>query len=570
MRSWAPAFALPMFALVQRDFVRSLRRWRPFLIMLGLTFLVAWNIMDEWPQDTTTVRRVLSGTESILALWCFWLMSVLGLFIPAFGAASIAGEREGNTFEALSMTLITPWGLVLGKLVSLLGFYVLLLIACAPFLATLFFLMGFDVGLFLMMFAVLAVTAFVCAAASILCSAIARRVAPAAILSMLCAAWIMGAPFVLLYVADDVFGFRVTEKVILEYGPIFSPVGTMLSAGMGFLSQLELVLALGYHTLCGACALCVARYLVGRAVEPEVQEGGRPRTLRQWFRRGVFGGMPKRVAIADAVNPVYAAESRYSLLTRGPMQWRMASVSFLVFVAVIAWLAGIGLRPRRGEEFAAFYVGVALVAICVTSVGLVANSITGERGRGNLDMLRASLLSPGTIVWGKARAGLVTVACLIVGAVLPFLLNDIYSPLEFRYQLAVYQGFITLAVCCLLCVAAAMVASVLAKRTTTAIIGSYLMAAFASAGIMTLFLLLLELIRPSPDWWGQGDPSPRIIVAHVVGWTSPPGAYFLSVFSDEQRFSTFWITSMMAATLTSVGLLWLAARAFVWRANRDS
>ncbi|MCP4644548.1 MAG: ABC transporter permease [bacterium] len=572
---------LPVMALVQRDLVRSLRRARPFAILFGMVLVLAVIVVAAWPTDVTLLYEITTRTSIILGYWCFLLLTALGLFIPAFGSTTVVSEREEETYDLLSMTLVTPWGVVLGKLISLLGYYALLVIGCAPLLATLFFLLGFDWFMFLTMLAMLAVTALVCASAAILCSALCRRVAAAVLLSFLCAAWIMGAQFAFLGITGEVLRIRELESFATDFGIVLSPVGTMAMVFAGSMGVVgiglgKVAIALVYHVMCAVVALFLARYLISRATEPHVpEEGGRRhrRTTAQQFRWLVFGGNLRHGPIGRLVNPMYAAETRYSALTRGPVRRRVFAVTLLLCFLGLAWLAAADVTPSDGEEFIAAYVGCAFVVLCTAATGIVANSMTKERERRNLDMLRASLLSPYAIVWGKVRAGLATMRAAVLAVLVAFAIGSVLSPMGPRWMFAAVQGFITLAICCLLCVAVSIFASTIAKRTTTAILVSYLISAWVNIGLFAISLIMLETMVYSPQmrrWLRQGNPSPQDIVIHATAWVSPPVVYFVNVFEDRRYFSFFWITSMMAAILMSVAFLWLTVRVYRWRDTHDA
>ena len=59
-------------------------------------------------------------------------LTLIFITLPAFAASTIAGERERGTLEMLRATLLTPWDVVTGKLLSVLAFATILLGATVP------------------------------------------------------------------------------------------------------------------------------------------------------------------------------------------------------------------------------------------------------------------------------------------------------------------------------------------------------------------------------------------------------------------------------------------------------
>ena len=76
----------------------------------------------------------------------FFLISIqifLVIFVaPAFTAGAITGEKERQTFELLRTTLMSPRRFVLGKMISALGYVMLLIISTIPLISLAFMIGG--------------------------------------------------------------------------------------------------------------------------------------------------------------------------------------------------------------------------------------------------------------------------------------------------------------------------------------------------------------------------------------------------------------------------------------------
>jgi uncharacterized membrane protein len=136
--------AFPPGALVRRELLASLRRPRTFLYLFAFTGLSLAYIMWAYPtghipvsQAATFSRQLFLKLQGLLYASCF-------LFIPGLAGSSIASERENDTFDLLSLSLIGPAGIFLSKLLNAAGLYLFMLFAIFPVLGTAFFLTGVD------------------------------------------------------------------------------------------------------------------------------------------------------------------------------------------------------------------------------------------------------------------------------------------------------------------------------------------------------------------------------------------------------------------------------------------
>lgn len=118
---------------------------------------------------------------------------------PALTAGAISGEKERQTYDLLLISLLSPWQIVVGKLVAALGFALLLIIAALP-LAGLAFLFGGVSGAELIIGVIgILVTAVSYATVGLLASALMRSTLSATVLAQgIVIALLLGVPF--LYV----------------------------------------------------------------------------------------------------------------------------------------------------------------------------------------------------------------------------------------------------------------------------------------------------------------------------------------------------------------------------------
>ncbi len=116
---------------------------------------LAWTIVGSlsmMPQIYTTpsAPRMLIGYYLVLAL-------PMLLVVPLAAYRSLEGEIDDGTLELLSITTLTPWQIVLGKLASAMLQMVLYFVALFPCVAYAYTLRGVDLPTTMLMMAALVV-----------------------------------------------------------------------------------------------------------------------------------------------------------------------------------------------------------------------------------------------------------------------------------------------------------------------------------------------------------------------------------------------------------------------------
>ncbi|MCX7791017.1 MAG: ABC transporter permease [Chloroflexaceae bacterium] len=121
---------------------------------------------------------------------------------PALTAGAISGEKERQTYDLLLISLLSPWQIVLGKLVAALAFALLMIIAALP-LAGLAFLFGGVSGAELLIGIIGILVTTVCyATIGLLASALMRSTLSATVLAQgIVIALLLGVPFLFFVIS---------------------------------------------------------------------------------------------------------------------------------------------------------------------------------------------------------------------------------------------------------------------------------------------------------------------------------------------------------------------------------
>jgi ABC-type transport system involved in multi-copper enzyme maturation permease subunit len=125
-------------------------------------------------------------------------MLLVSFIAPAFTAGAISGEREHQTYDLLRTTLLPPYVLVLGKLLSSMLYVLLLLLAAIPLQSIAFFFGGVAETEVILSFVILTATALLFSTFGIYFSSRTRRTLSASVLTYGFAVFVtFGLPLIL-------------------------------------------------------------------------------------------------------------------------------------------------------------------------------------------------------------------------------------------------------------------------------------------------------------------------------------------------------------------------------------
>jgi ABC-2 type transport system permease protein len=108
------------------------------LILSAFTLLLYAAVLSSSGNDLNAGRQI--GRATFLGVSVVALLQV-AVITPSLTAGSIAGEKERQTYDLLITTLLPPWKIVWGKMISAIAFSLLLIVAVLP-LSSLGFVFG--------------------------------------------------------------------------------------------------------------------------------------------------------------------------------------------------------------------------------------------------------------------------------------------------------------------------------------------------------------------------------------------------------------------------------------------
>lgn len=532
----------PMAALVKREFISLLRGRRAFFILVLFVAVCSLFVCFSWPEQTHVATRGPDLARILIGSVINMLFLGCALFVPALGATSIVVEREQDTFDMLRSTILRPSGILFAKLLNTVGFFLLLFIAVAPVASTVFFLLGIDISELFAAFLMLLATAFSCGIAGVYASARYRRTFIAIGMGYVvtCAAlfggYVVQIPFVIM---AALLGFGIQNPAFSQF-PLApgAVISNIVNTGGGFHSVSWGIL---YQIVFFLIIFRLATKAMRHVPPPPKFESEKPiddpailRQRRLTWPFYLIDPLARKKPIEDNRNPMMVRELRWGVSSRGTFLVR----TFLA-VFVLCFLVSFGalLEYRELTPVAWWFMTVMILMVAIAPAFL-ANTLTKEYELGNIDMLRMTLLTPHEIVTGKFAAGVLVVTPLFCAALATGL--GILALGNYTWRLLV-AGYLTLAVCILLCVALGLSASILTKRTSNALVLGYLfaIAVFAGPPLFGVFYGLQELVSKT----GQAEETFRYWFAY---FTSPIQSFTMHYYAMKKpgELSTTWFANL--------------------------
>lgn len=222
-------FLNPVMIKELRGRMRGARAFVILSIYLGITsaitLLVYLAVAGASRTDLTAGRLI---GQTIFWTVCTAALVCVCVITPALTAGAVAGEKERQTYDLLVTTLLSPWQIVFGKLVSALAFALLLILAMVP-LASLAFLFGGVSGTELVLAVLgLFVTAVLYATVGLFWSTVMRGTLGATVLAQGSIVLVLlGIPFIFL-VTSAIFSTNDATRDLTNSPPFIYGFGALL------------------------------------------------------------------------------------------------------------------------------------------------------------------------------------------------------------------------------------------------------------------------------------------------------------------------------------------------------
>lgn len=519
-----------------RELLVNMRSNRAFVLQFLYVVFLGVLVYFDWPRgESATLRDSAGVARQLFDLFFLGQFFLVALVAPSFAAGAITGEKERKTYEMLLASPLKPSVILIGKLLSSLSFLMLLIVSSLPLI-----ILGFLLG-------------------GILLSEIAQ-----AYVVLLMAAGTFG----LLSLACSSFFRRTSSSLAVSYLIILP-----LAIACVYLTRSENTVARDFVTVAVLPPWCLAIWtivviLVNRRLLHPPDVGSEGEVVvdeeeemkyaigvvidRDLFPDKLFAPAKRTELMPDGTNPVLDKELRSEIFSQGTLMLRVViQVSMLLSIPLMAVL--LFLRSDMAYYYVAYVITFNLMVGPVFSSG----SITQERERQTLSLLLTTLLRPGKILFAKLLAALrvstVLTFLLTEQMLLAYLLNS-----ELRDRVWTFGAFLLIiATTCLVTTSVGLMCSSLSRRTSVAIVSTYmfLLLLFVGPIGLTRYLAGFESVsegrlaaltvtspyaaamsvpmhRYSPTGVYSSDSVAlqRVATIPVVGFNVPVWAVFLAIY----------------------------------------
>jgi ABC-type transport system involved in multi-copper enzyme maturation permease subunit len=167
-----------MNPVLRREAITSLRGWKNFAV---LTFYLSMMTLGAVIFFYTSVYQSYQYTfdpQSVIYLYVVLgsiQMALIVLSVPALTAGSISGERERQTLDLLLVTKLSPFSIVIGKLLSSMAFVLLLIVSTLPVFSIVFYFGSVGIGSVLTLVCFTLTTAYMLGGVSVFFSCIYKK-----------------------------------------------------------------------------------------------------------------------------------------------------------------------------------------------------------------------------------------------------------------------------------------------------------------------------------------------------------------------------------------------------------
>lgn len=257
----------------------------------------------------------------------------------------------------------------------------------------------------------------------------------------------------------------------------------------------------------------------------------------------------------------------------------VAGLTYLAFTTTNRTAGSVDERQIYGKVIFGIIVWLELTVVSFTAPALTAGAIAAEREHQTYDLLRATLLSARSLVFGKFASGLAFILLLLFAALplqsLAFLFGGI-APEEVLgatgVLIATAVSFCAVGIFC----------SSFTRRTLVATVLAYGFAILLVFGLPILFLIGISLLNTAFGGGFTSQLKPGVeTVLFAGGWLlvclNPSAALLASevVLLDQQSLFLFklplthggsltllspWLPNIVLSLLFSLVLLWLSIR----------
>lgn len=150
-------------------------------LILALVFFLAMLIIQQSNRYST--NNIYSAMVWLYPVLAVTQLVILGVVVPVRTASSISGEKERQTFDIMMTTGMTPFGIILGKVMTAIVQSMFFVVASMPIMAMAFVIGGLSWSYLFWFLGIALLVSIFSASIGILCSSLCKKSISAVIMS---------------------------------------------------------------------------------------------------------------------------------------------------------------------------------------------------------------------------------------------------------------------------------------------------------------------------------------------------------------------------------------------------
>ncbi len=536
--------------ILGRELLAMLRSARVLAILMGVAVAAALLVLLKWPSTSITDLDGARGRD--VFRWITWAMFTAAiLVVPVFPSTLLVREVRRRTLELLLNSPLSRSSIYFGKVLAMLGFVVLLLASTLPAMASGYLMGGLSITediirMYLMMMLICVHLIVI----GLLVGTWTRSTESAL-------RWSYGVTFALMvlpWFPDALFpGGDSPLARGMQMLKLISPIPAVLQmlnqnslSGTGLMETRDAVMT---YLNFSAVFLTIGSFVCIRRLSHSLLDQSRSQGYItddqdgwvQASRRILYLVDPQKRSkgIPSLINPVMVKE--FQCRQFGRMHWLLRLVAGCAVLSLLLTLASARGTESRGVEYTGALIIVLQVSLIVLlTPGLAAGMIAGEIEGGSWNLLRATPMGPGRILFGKLTSVLITLALLLCATLPGYAVIMFIKPI---LKPQVEQV--------LFCLLASAILSMLISAVTSSFCRATAIATTAAYGILITVFGGTLLV-----WVNRDAPFGRDLVENVLR-LNPMAAALNAIqaegFTDYNLLpSAWWIAGVSSVLLMVV------------------
>ena len=446
--------------IFRREFLSACRAWKSRILISVYLLALAAMLILLWPAGGVH-SVVTENTREIFSMFFGINLLLLMLMVPAFASGSISQERENETYQALFITPLTPFQIMIGKLASAVLMLLILSVLALPIASMCALTGGLDLTRMIRITSILFTAAITYGLIGLACSSVCKRTSSSIFLTYIYLILFAGATWLpnallanllpsLSFLWQGIRSISPFDALAFLLYPEQYRTGMAIALTDG--SASAVVLDPYNLYLFFSCVIAVISFSIFyRNIKRPPQDGkvqkGNVYTEKKIFikRKLTFpfyllDPLRRKKPIGKYRNPVFVAEMRSKLFSNP--QFVLRSVSAILIISILLMTL---IAVQFSEQLNANSVRVAAIlfqlgVVTLLAPGVSSSLITEEIASGTFQALRMTTLSPLTLIIGKLKATFFYAMIFIFSGILVFVTMTYLQVQDVSDELSVFNG----------------------------------------------------------------------------------------------------------------------------------